>query len=212
MRRTGFHHAFHDLQRECLVLHQRRTGPLVAHLLGGAAHVDVDDLGATRDVVARGLGHFLGFHAGDLDGDRPRLATVVGAARGFQAVPELLLRRHHLADRMAGTKAPAQLAERPVRHPRHGGDEHGVRQGELGQLHGGSVGVAISGHQVGRPQKTAETRRASRLRKLAGSNGSAGRALLYTCPFFMQDGAVYCAPWKPSLPRCCRHWRCPSTG
>ena len=40
-----------DRERQRLVLHQRRAGPLVADLLGRAAHVDVDDLRAAVDVV-----------------------------------------------------------------------------------------------------------------------------------------------------------------
>ena len=38
-------------QRQRFVLHQRRARPLVADLLGRAAHVDVDDLRAAVDVV-----------------------------------------------------------------------------------------------------------------------------------------------------------------
>jgi hypothetical protein len=64
--------------------HQRRAGPLVAHLLGRAAHVDVDDLRAAVDVVARGVGHLGRVDAGDLHRDRAGLAVVVGAARGLQ--------------------------------------------------------------------------------------------------------------------------------
>ena len=116
-----------DLQRERLVLHQRRTGPLVADLLGRTAHVDVDDLRATVDVVARGLGHHLGVGAGDLDRDRARLAAMVGTARGLEGVAQVGTRGHHLADGVAGTELLAQAAERSVRHTRHGGDEQGVR-------------------------------------------------------------------------------------
>ena len=52
-----------------LVLHQGRTGPGVAHLLGRAAHVDVDDLRPALEVVARRLGHLLRVDAGDLHRD-----------------------------------------------------------------------------------------------------------------------------------------------
>jgi hypothetical protein len=75
VRCAGGHHGLDDGQRQRLVLHQRAAGPLVAHLLGRAAHVDVDDLRAAVDVVLRRLGHHGGVGAGDLHRDRPRLAV-----------------------------------------------------------------------------------------------------------------------------------------
>ena len=53
-----------------LVREQRRAGRGVADLLRRAAHVDVDDLRAALDVVARGLGHHRRIGAGDLHRDR----------------------------------------------------------------------------------------------------------------------------------------------
>jgi hypothetical protein len=116
-RRAGRDHRLDDRERQRLVLHQRRAGPLVAHLLGRAAHVDVDDLRAAVDVV----------------GARPRpssrrrcrrsaprsggLAVVVGAALVFSCSTGRA-RGHHLAHRIAGAEALAQLAERPVGHAR----------------------------------------------------------------------------------------------
>jgi hypothetical protein len=97
---------------------------------------------AAVDVVARRVGHHLRVGAGDLHRDRRGLAFVVGAARGLEAVLQIGARGHHLADRVARAQALAQLAERPVRHPRHGRDEQGIGQGESPELHGGGrIGV-----------------------------------------------------------------------
>mmetsp|Transcript_46805 Transcript_46805/g.110132 ORF Transcript_46805/g.110132 Transcript_46805/m.110132 type:complete len:438 (-) Transcript_46805:248-1561(-) len=131
------HDGLDDLQRQRLVAHQRRAGPLVAHLLGRAAHVDVDDLGAAVDVVGGGLGHHGRIGAGDLHRDRAGLAGMVGAARGLQAAPQLLARRDHFADRIARAQPPAQLAEGPVRDPRHRRHEEPVGEGMGADAHGG---------------------------------------------------------------------------
>ena len=101
--------------------------------------------GAAVDVVARGVGHHLRVGAGDLHRDRRGLAVVVGAARGLERVPQILARRHHLADRVARAQALAQHAERPVRHPGHGGDEQGIRQLDRANVHG--VGSGGGGGQ-----------------------------------------------------------------
>ena len=68
-----------DRRDQRLVGQQRRAGGDVADLLRRAAHVDVDDLRAVRDVVARGLGHQRRIGAGDLHRDRRALALVIDA-------------------------------------------------------------------------------------------------------------------------------------
>jgi hypothetical protein len=130
-------HRLHDLQGQGLVAHQRRTGPLVAHLLRRAAHVDVDDLRPAVDVVGRGLGHHGRIGAGDLDGDGTGLAGVVGPARGLERVPQVAAGGDHLAHRMAGAELPAQLSERAVGDACHGRDEDLIRQLERADAHGG---------------------------------------------------------------------------
>ena len=89
--RTGLDHRFHNGQRQRWVLHQRRSRPHIADFFGRAAHVDVDDLRAVVDVVARGIGHHLRVGTGNLHRDRPALATVVGTAHGFGGVPQIAL-------------------------------------------------------------------------------------------------------------------------
>ena len=135
VRQAGGHHRLDDLQRQGFVLHQRRAGPLVADLFGRAAHVDVDDLRASVDVVGRGVGHHLRVGAGDLHRDWRGFALMVGAARGFQRVPQVAARGHHLADRIAGAELFAQLTKRPVGDAGHGRDKHIVRQGIRANVH-----------------------------------------------------------------------------
>ena len=147
VRGAGLYHSLGNLHGQGLVLHQGRAGPFVADLLGRAAHVDVDDLGATVQVVARGLGHHLGVRARDLHRDGAGLAFMVGAARGLEAVPQVLARCHHLADRVARAQGLAQLAERPIRHPGHGGDEQAIGQGM------GAYGQGWGGHRKSRRKR-----------------------------------------------------------
>ena len=71
-----------------LVLQQRGAGGDVADLLGRAAHVDVDDLGALRRRCSCAASAIIaGSAPGDLDRDRLDLALVVGAAAASSACP-----------------------------------------------------------------------------------------------------------------------------
>ena len=76
---TARNHRAQDARDERLVGEQRRSGRGIAYLLGGTAHVDVDDLGAALDVVARRVDHHAGIGAGDLHGDGRDLSFVIGA-------------------------------------------------------------------------------------------------------------------------------------
>ena len=148
-------HRLDDRQRQRLVLHQRRAGPLVAHLLGRAAHVDVDDLGAAGDVVGRGLGHHRRVGAGDLHRDRRGLAVVVGAPAGLQRRPQVLPRRHHLADRVAGAEALAELTKRSVGDARHRRGKQPIRQRDVADAHGGGEGRLLKngGRSIAAPNR-----------------------------------------------------------
>jgi hypothetical protein len=70
-----------------LVGEQCGAGGDVADLLRRAPHVDVDDLRAALDVVARGVGHLARIGAGDLHRDRLDLAAVIGSALRFLRAP-----------------------------------------------------------------------------------------------------------------------------
>ena len=78
--RTGRHHGLNDLQRQRFVLHQRRARPFVTDFFSRTAHVDVNDLRTTVNVVGRSIGHHGCIGASDLHGNRLGLALMVGTA------------------------------------------------------------------------------------------------------------------------------------
>ena len=145
VRRGGGHHGLDDGQGQGLVLHQRRTCPLVAHLFGRAAHVDVDDLCTPVDVVAGSVGHHLGVGACNLHSDGAGLTVVVGAARGFEGVPQVAPRGHHLTHRITRAQRAAQLAKRPVGDTCHRRGEQVVRQRNMADVHGVRGGEKTGG-------------------------------------------------------------------
>jgi hypothetical protein len=114
---------------------QRRTGSDVAHFLGRAAHVDVDDLRAKRNVVARGIGHRRRIGPRDLHRDRIDFAGVIRSQPGFARLAQLRLRGHHLGHRHARTEALAELPERPVGHTCHRSNEQSIAQSVRAKLH-----------------------------------------------------------------------------
>lgn len=69
----------------------------------------------------------------EMDGLLHQLAT----AGGLEAAPELLARRDHLADRVAGAQAATELAEGPIRHPGHRRHEEPVREKVGAEVHEG---------------------------------------------------------------------------
>ena len=122
-RCTSCHNSLCNFNGQALVLHERRTRPLVTHFFSRAAHVDVNDLRTLVDVVGRCFGHHGRIGAGNLHSDGARLALVIGTPRCFQAFPQVLARRHHLAHGIARTKLSAQLAKGSICDTRHGGYE-----------------------------------------------------------------------------------------
>src|SRR5690606_38511442 len=103
-----------------LVAQQGGAGGLVAHLLGRAAHVDIDDLGPVVTVPAGGIGHHLGITTGDLHRAGAGFAAVVQTLAGLAAVPQACVAGDHLGDDQPGTKLPAHAAERTIRNAGHG--------------------------------------------------------------------------------------------
>ena len=133
--RHRLHHRFQNATDQHLVAQQGRAGVGVAHLLGRAAHVDVDDLRAMVDIEARRIAHHLRISAGNLHRDRIDFAFMIGATAGFLATPEQRVRGHHFRHRHAGAQALAQLAKWPIRHASHGCDEQVVAKNVIADLH-----------------------------------------------------------------------------
>ena len=68
---------FQNSRHQRFIFHQCGTGIDFANFLGGAAHVDVDDVRAFIDVVTRGVRHHCGCGPSDLHHDGVYLALVV---------------------------------------------------------------------------------------------------------------------------------------
>ena len=86
-----FHRPDHRIQNQAnpvRLRQQSRTSQFVADFLGRAAHVDIDDLGATRNVVKRCIGHPGGVTAGDLNHDRAGFALEITTHARCKAVPQ----------------------------------------------------------------------------------------------------------------------------
>jgi hypothetical protein len=130
-------HFFQYLCHQFLVLHQCRTGHHVADLLGGTAHVDIDDLCAVVHVVTRGLGEHLGIGTDDLHGDGIDLAFMIGAAFGLLGTIEQGIGCDHLGYGHACAHAFAQHTERPIGHACHRRDNQIVLQYVFTDLHEG---------------------------------------------------------------------------
>ena len=97
----GGHDSSKDGADQGLVGEQCRAGRRIAHFLGGAAHVDVDDLRPTLDVVARRVGKHPGFSAGNLHRDGSAFAFVVDAAARFVGVAQPGVGPNHFRDCIA---------------------------------------------------------------------------------------------------------------
>ncbi len=77
----GPHHRFDQTERVIQIAHQRRSGLAVGDVLGGAAHVDIDDRGAGGFRDAGAFGHPMRFAAGELD-DVPTATLALDAPLG----------------------------------------------------------------------------------------------------------------------------------
>ena len=141
------HHRLEDLRHQRLVAQQGGACCLVAHLLGGAAHVDVDDLGAHLGVAAGRLGEHLGIAAGDLHGAGAGLAAVVHAQPRLAGVPEARVRGDHLAHHQPRAQPAAELPEGAVGDAGHGRQDHPAGEGVVTDLGQGRAGF---GHGGGR--------------------------------------------------------------
>ncbi|KAG0774396.1 hypothetical protein G6F22_014096 [Rhizopus arrhizus] len=152
-------HRFEDARHQLLVAHQRRARPGVAHLLGRAAHVDVDDLRTVIDVVARRLGQLLRLGAGDLHADRCRFAVMVHAVDRLARVPEARVADGHFRGGQARAQPFAQQAEGLVGDAGHGRQHDVGGNGVRADLHAPIVGRGRRYGRVGRGPVQADRHR-----------------------------------------------------
>jgi hypothetical protein len=128
-------HGLDDAADQAFIREQRGPGGHVAHFLGRAAHVDVDDLGAEIHVGARRAGELDRVAAGDLHRDRAGLARVIEAQARLARGGEPGARGDHLGDRERGAEAAGEAAERTIGDAGHGSDKHCVLQRVSAELH-----------------------------------------------------------------------------
>ena len=119
-------HLTQYLGHEGLVLKQCRAGRLVADLLCRASHIDVDYLGAPKDVKAGGLGEHGWIGASDLDCLWRGLSVVVDPPTGLLGGPEQGIGGGHLAHRVVRTEPFAELPKGTIGHTRHGCNEDSI--------------------------------------------------------------------------------------
>ena len=108
------------------IAHQRRAGGAVGHLLGRAAHVDVDDVRALRLSDAGAFGHPMGLAAGelhDVDGD----ALPFAAHARFALALDECSARGHFRNHQTRAVALGEPAERSVGDAGHRRQNHAVR-------------------------------------------------------------------------------------
>ena len=122
------------------IAHQRGAGITVDHALGGATHVDVDDVGSRALGDTRAFGHPAGIASGKLhpvDAD----PLPVHAHAGVAATLDQALARGHFRYDQTSAKPRCHAPERRIGDAAHGGQEYRVRQtqgadGEFGAIRG----------------------------------------------------------------------------
>jgi hypothetical protein len=121
-------HRGQDVRDQRFIAQQGRARRTVAHFLGGAAHVDVDDVGTEIGGAARGVGHHARLAAGNLDHAWRDFAVECEPRAGLVGVPQAFVAGHHLGHRVIGAEATAQGAERFVADTRHGRQDHRINE------------------------------------------------------------------------------------
>lgn len=102
-----------------LIAHERGARGAIADLLGRAAEIDVDDLGAEFHVHARGIGHHGRVIARNLHDARLGLSAVIHPQTRLGRIPEVNVGRDHFRRRDPRAHSPAEPAEGQVGHARH---------------------------------------------------------------------------------------------
>ncbi len=123
------HHRLDEREGMVEIAHERRTREAARHLLGGAAHVDVDNVGAKRLGDAGSLGHPAGLTPGELD-DKGAGGIALAACFELRLWPLVGkgLAGDHLRDHEGRAKTARKAAKRQVADPRHGRKQHVVRK------------------------------------------------------------------------------------
>lgn len=159
--RHGGNHRSKDLGDQALVAHQRRTGGLVADLLGRTTHVDVDDLCAKLNVGTRGIGQHLRVGAGDLNAAWFVFVAMNEPLLGLAALPQAGVAGNHLGNCHARAQPPAQAAKGLIGDAGHGREDQGIGQPVRAngyRRHGSSLPVGMRASERGVEKAGDDTR------------------------------------------------------
>ena len=100
------------------IAHQRRAGLAAGDVARGAAHVDIDDVGAGGFGDARAFRHPMRFAACELNDVRPYPGRLASQNRHRPAMDEIVAGGHFGNDE-AGAKRGCEPPKRRVGNPRH---------------------------------------------------------------------------------------------
>ena len=123
--RNCLHHGGHNLPGQLRVLHQGGASAVARHLGGGAAHVDVDDVGVKFHGPPGGFGQGGGLVPEELDRHRPLPVGDGEQGLGLSVRVGQSLRGGHFPYHISAAKLLAHLPEGAVSHPGHGGQGSG---------------------------------------------------------------------------------------
>ena len=123
-----------DAKRKFRLAHQGRAGQATDHLLGGATHIDIDEIDARIDKLARGALHPFRIAPGELNS----VNAVPGAHRpdsAFRAAFHELAAGNHFGKDEACSEPARQTAEGHIRNPGQGRSEDAIGQDHSAQNH-----------------------------------------------------------------------------
>jgi len=132
----GLGHAGHFVG----VVHHARAGAAQGDLLGGAAEVDVDEVGPGLGGHVGGLHHHADVVAVELDADGPLALEDAELGQASAGAVEQLVRGHELRVNHVGAVALAGVPEGDVGEALHGGqEERTFGEGDVADAHGRAV-------------------------------------------------------------------------
>ena len=132
--RNGYrlHHRFNERQRMVEVAHQRRAGLAAGHVPRRAAHIDIDDVGASVGGDRGAFRHPARLAAGDLHHVQSAAVILDAPPRDtlLRGAPAAGKRRTcgHFRDHKAGAKPRREPPERRIGDARHRRQKHRIGQ------------------------------------------------------------------------------------
>ncbi len=127
---AGFNDRLQNAGRGVEIAHQRAARERAGDAAGGAAHVDVDELGALRRQQPGGLGHRGGIAADELHGEG-RALDLLGARAAFRVAFKQAGGGDHFRERERRAASFGGPAHARVGDPGHGREQRAASEREL---------------------------------------------------------------------------------